>query len=253
MRFSLLLLAALPLSALAAPYELADIKALDKDQSWTDLVPHLNDIAPSKRDAEWKAIAERACAGLLEASEIKDERGAQSALYEIESLLKQFTWLKTSKVFMEKRAQVGFKAFGWTYSSSRHSSGDDKWLDALKEFVALDTVTPDIALRGAKVVTARLIPIVAFPLLKTALAKGGKEVCKDKDLQQSLLGAVEEGSWEKENAEMQTTCWAEFKPVLLAEVTKPDATRTLRIKLCPNLIERKALTDEQKSKLCTFD
>jgi hypothetical protein len=253
MRFALALIAALPLSALAAPYELADLKALDKDQAWQELVPHLNDIAPSRRDAEWKAIAERACAGVLDAAELKDERSAQSMLFEIERLLKQFPWLKTSKVFMARRAEVGFKAMGWTFSSSRHASGDDQWLDGLEEFVALDTVTPDIALRGAKVVTGRLIPIVAFPLLKTALARGGKEVCKDKDLQQALLGAVEEGSWPKENAEMQTTCWAEFKPVIVAEVSRPDATRTLRIKLCPNLIERKALSDEQKTKLCTFD
>ena len=249
---TLLLLLLLPLSASAATYELADLKALDKDQSWRELVDHLNDIVPSKRDAEWKAIAERACSGVLDPS-IKDAAAAQKTLVQIDELMKRFGFLSQSKVFLSKRAEVGFKALGWTFSESRHSSSDDPWLERVKEFVAADTSTPDLALRAAKLVCSRLVAIVAFPLVKTALAKGGKSVCKDTDVQKSLLGALSEGAWKAESGEALTTCWDEMKPLILAEVLKPDATRTLQLKLCPVLVERKGLTPEDRKKACTFD
>jgi len=248
-----LLATLLSFTASAATYEMADLKALDKDQSWRELVDHLTDVVPSKRDAEWKAIAERACSGVLDPAAIKDPASGERTLDQIDELMKRFGWLKDSKVFMSRRAEVGFKAFGWTFSNSRHSTGEDPWLDRLKAFVAADAVTPDIALRGAKAVTSRLVAVVAFPMFKTALSKGGKPVCKEADLQKSALGALSEGSWKAEVNEVLTTCWDEMKPVILAEVLKPDATRTLQLKLCPVLVEKNGLSPEDKKKGCTFE
>lgn len=250
---TLLLAVLLPLAASAATYELADLKALEKDQSWRELVDHLNDLPPSKRDPDWKALAERACTGVLDPNEVKDLPTAEAALSQIEGLLKKFTWLKDSRTFMARRAEVGFKALGWTYQTSRHSTSDDPWLDGLKAFVAADAQTPDIALRGAKLVTSRLVAEVAFPLLKTALAKGGKPVCKDADLQKATLEAVEDGAWKKEVGEVLTTCWDELKPQLVEKVMKADASRTLRLKLCPVLTERKGLSAADEKTRCTFD
>ena len=247
-----MLLVLLSLSASAATYELADLKALDKDQSWRELVDHLNDIVPSKRDAEWKAIAERACSGVLEPS-LKDAATARRTLDQLDELMKRFGFLGQSKAFLAKRAEVGLKALGWTFSESRHSSGDDPWLEGVNAFVAADSVTPDLPFRALKLVTSRLVAVVAFPLVRTALAKGGKSVCKDADVQKSLLGALSEGAWKTESGEAITTCWDEMKPLILAEVLKPDATRTLQLKLCPALVERKGLTPEDKKKACTFD
>jgi hypothetical protein len=250
---TLLLAALLPLSALAGTYELADLKALDKDQSWRELVDHLTDIQPSKRDAEWRAMAERACTNVLDAAEVKDVATAQTALSSIEGLLKRFAWLKESKTFLARRAEVGLKALGYTSQTSRHSTGDDPWLDSLKAFVAADPLTPDLSLRAAKVVTARLIPIVAFPLLKDALAKGGKPVCKEPDLQKATLAAVAEGSWAKEADDVLTACWDELKPVLVGEVNKEATSRTERMKLCPAVLKHKGLTAAEEKARCTFE
>jgi hypothetical protein len=247
------LIALLPLTALAESYGMADLKALEKDLSWAELVDHLTDVQPVKRDAEWRALAERACSAVLDPAAIKDVPTAQASLAQMEALFKRFGWLKESKVFMARRAEVGLKALGFTYQTSRHSSGDDPWLDSVKAFVAADQVTPDIALRGAKVMTARLIPIVAFPLLRQALAKGGAPVCKDPDLQRATLAAIAEGSWPAEADEVLTTCWDELKPQLVAEVNKPDATRTSRLKLCPVLLKHKGLTAAEEKARCTFE
>ena len=187
MKTALLLCLLLPLSASAATYELADLKALDKDQSWRELVDHLTDIVPSKRDAEWKAIAERACLGVLDPAEVKDVASSQRVLDQLDELMKRFGWLKDNKAFMSRRAEVGFKALGWTFSNSRHSSSEDPWLDRVKTFITADPVTADISLRGLKLITSRLVAVVAFPLVKPALAKGGKALCKDADVQKTLL------------------------------------------------------------------
>ncbi len=243
----------LSLSASAATYELADLKALDKDKSWRELVDHLNDIVPSKRDAEWKAIAERACTGVLDPSELKDAASSQRSLDQMDELMKRYGWLKDSKTFLARRADVGLKALGWTYQSSRHSSGEDPWVDKLKAFVAADPLTPDVALRGIKLITSRLIAVVGFPLVKPAVTRGGKATCKDADVQQAILGALSEGSWKEEAAEMSTTCWDELKPLVLAEVLKADATRTLQLKLCPTLVEKKGLSADEMKKACTFN
>lgn len=252
MRNALLLSLLLPLSASAATYELADLKALDKDQSWRELVDHLTDILPSKRDAEWRAIAERACAGVLDAADLKDATSAQRVLDQSDELMKRYGWLKDSKPFLGKRAEVGLKALGWTFSNSRHSSSEDPWLEKLITFVNADALTADLPLRSLKLVTSRLVAGVAFPLVKPTLAKGGKAACKDADVQAVLLGVLSEGSWKTEAAGFVSTCWDELKPVVVAEVLKPEVTRTVQLKLCPVLVEKKALDAEQLKKGCTF-
>lgn len=241
-----------PLAASAATYEIADLKALDKDQGWRELVDHLNDILPSKRDAEWRAIAERACTGVIDVSELKDANAAQRVLEQTDELMKRYGWLKDSKPFLARRNEVGLKAFGWTFSNSRHSAGEDAWLDKVIAFVNADAVTTDLPLRALKLVTSRLVPVVAFPLVKPAIARGGKNVCKDADLQAVLLNTLSEGSWKSEAVEFTNTCWEELKPAITAEVLKPDVTRTVQLKLCPVLVDKKALNAEQLKKGCTF-
>ena len=152
MKTALVLSLLIPLSAFSASsaYEMADLKALDKDQSYRELVDHLLDILPSKRDAEWKAIAERACVAVIDPNEVKDAASAQKVLDRMDELMKKFGWLNQSKTFLSRRADVGLKAMGWTYSNSRHSSSEDPWLDNLKAFVAADQQTADLPLRALK-------------------------------------------------------------------------------------------------------
>jgi hypothetical protein len=253
MKNLLVVLLLLPLSSLAATYELADLKALDRDQSWRELVDHLNDVLPSKRDAEWRAIAERGCIGVLDPSELKDAATSQRALEQIDELTKRYGWLKESKPFLARRADVGLKALGWTFQNSRHSSGDDPWMDKLKAFVAADPVTVELPLRALKLVNSRLVAVVSFPLLKGVMAKSGKGACKDPDVQQTIAGAVYDGLWLAEAPEFINACWDELKPALTAEAVKADQTRTLLLKLCPVLTQKNALTTDALKKACTFN
>src|SRR5262249_5223040 len=61
---------------LHATYEMADLKALEKQGSFKELVDHLEDITPSKRDKEWEGLAERGGAGWLGTFDMKDAKAA---------------------------------------------------------------------------------------------------------------------------------------------------------------------------------
>jgi hypothetical protein len=245
------LLVLLPLAASASTYELADLKALETQQGWRELVDHLGDIVPSKRNDEWKGLAERSLVGLLSALDLKDERKAQQALGQIDEQLERWAFLKQSKPFLAKRAEVGLKAFAMTFGSSRHSAGDDPWRDRLKEFVAADTVTPDLPLRAGKLITSRLVADAAIPYFKAALGKGGKPLCKDADVQKALVAGWLDATYLDETTAMTDTCFDELKPLLTAELAKASYGAR-KNSLCPYLLTKKAVPEDQKTK-CVFE
>jgi len=228
-----------------AKYELADLQALAKSSSWEELVEHLEDLPPSKRDATWLALAEQSCAGLLEAQKI-DENSAEGVLRLADRMLKRFGALKQSRAFLAKRAEVGLKAFGFTYSNSRHSAGDDPWMDQLKEFVAADAITADLPQRAAKKVQSRLVAQVAWPLWKTALDRGAS-VCEDADFQASIIAAIARDVWSAQTHDVANgKCAAALKAPLAAAFDKADEAGLKH--LCPFLKARGALTAAQTSK-----
>ncbi|HEX2572197.1 MAG TPA: hypothetical protein VH877_21815 [Polyangia bacterium] len=235
-------------AAAAATYEMADLKALEKQGSWQELVEHLEDIPPSKRNAEWQGIAERGCTSYLGTFEIKEDRDAALPLEEMGRLLKRYAFLKQSRPFMAKRAEVGLKSFQYSYSLSRHNRGDDKWLTGLEEFVQADTVTTDLPLRAAKLVVSRLVADTAFPFFKMALARSGKAVCKEPEFHQTLVATLDEGVWLPEVTEIvQKTCWNEVKGPLLAALGKSESD-SYREHVCPALQAKNALNAELKAK-----
>lgn len=232
--------------ALNATYELADLKALEKQQSWAELVEHLGDISPSKRDKDWEGLAERAGAGWLGTFDLKKAETAEAPLDRASDLIKRFPFLKQSRVFMTKRAEVAVKAFPMSFSTSRHASSDDPWLERVRAFAESDTLTPDLAYRLAKeVVLGRLVAVTAIPLFKLSLDRGSKAPCKDADFHQALIGALEDGSWKKETEELSGKCWDDFKGPL-TQALVATKTNAFRRNACPLLASKNALPAAQK-------
>jgi hypothetical protein len=218
---------------LHATYELADLKALEKQGSFKELVEHLDDISPSKRDKDWEGLAERGGAGYLGTFEIKDDRNAEAPLNAADELLKKYAFLKQSKVFLGKRAEVALKAFKMSWGYSRHSAGDDPWLDRVKKFAESDTLTPDLPLRLAKeVVLGRLIPGTTFPLFKMAWDRGNTGLCKDVDFIKMMVDVLGEGAWKDAAAPMRDKCWDDIKPPLTVALQKAG-TSTFARSVCP--------------------
>lgn len=247
MRVLALVTVAWAASAWAADkYEMADLQALEKQSAWEELFGHLEDISPSKRDANWNGLAERTSAHLLEVEKI-DEHSADGVLRASDRILQHFGFLKQSKVFMAKRAELGLKAFGYTYSNYRHAAGDDQWIDQMKEFVTADTVTPDLPQLAAKKVQVYLVAYCAWPFWKMAMDRGAT-VCKDADFQKSIVAAIGDGVWKAETTEVaQNKCWADVKGPLLAELDKTKS-EDFKKNACPLLKAKGALSAAQTKK-----
>jgi hypothetical protein len=225
---------------------MADLQALEKQGSWEELVGHLEDIAPSKRDATWTGLAERGGAAYIGSMKI-DEHSGDEVISAADRLVQRYPVLKQSKVFMAKRAEVGLKAVGFTYGGSSHSRSDDPWLDKMKEFVKADSVTPDLPQQAARKVQKYLVADSAWPFWKMAIDKGA-QVCKDPDFQKSILAAIEDGVWKAETADVaQNKCWGDLKAPMLAELDKGKSEH-YRKNACPLLKSKGALSPTQVQK-----
>jgi hypothetical protein len=212
---------------------------------------HLEDIAPSKRDANWSGLAERACSSYLGSIKLDEQSGEQAILL-ADRILQRYPALKQSKVFMAKRAAVGLDAFGWTYSHYRHASGDDEWIDKMKEFVKSDAQTPDIAQRAAKKVQKYLVAYCAWPFWKMAIDRGAN-VCKDPDFQKSIMAALDGALWKAETGDVaQNKCWGDLKTQVMAEFDKEKADK-FRKTVCELPKVKSALSAAQAAKCKTED
>src|SRR5271156_39505 len=54
-------------------YTMADLKALVTQQSYREAVQHLDDVAPSERNADWQEVAGTAAAGFVASLDEADE------------------------------------------------------------------------------------------------------------------------------------------------------------------------------------
>ena len=153
MRRSLPLVLALCVSApvFAGSYEMKDLEALEKQESWQEALDHLGDIAPSKRDKTWERIAEKSAIGVMGAIDPSKEgssRGYGSkvapprALAFADDFSAKYPVFKKSKTFMAARADAALKGFKYTFNNSSHNMSDDPWLDQVKAFVQTDTTSP---------------------------------------------------------------------------------------------------------------
>ncbi len=204
--------------ARAEGYEMKDLEALEKLESWQEAVQHLGDIPPSKRNDTWQRIADKSAAGYLATLE------GHALLHSADDMLKRYPTLKKSKSFMQARADLGLKAFGKTYGDSRHSQSDDPWLAELKTFVETDTLTPDLSLRAGKTITGRLVAYIAFPFFKKAIqGASGAGACKDSDVKASLVSALGSSVWVDDvKSIVEKMCFNDVKPGIEAELAKDN-------------------------------
>lgn len=253
MRRSLPLVLALCASApvLAASYEMKDLEALEKQESWQEAIDHLGDIAPSKRDKSWERIAEKSAIAVmtgLDPSKEGQGRSSRPALPRALSFADEFAArypiFKKSKAFMAARADAALKGFKYTFNASSHSGSDDPWLEQVKAFQRSDTTSPDVPLRIGKLVSGRLVGYMAIPFYKAALASSGG-LCKDADVKTAIVSAITSNVWMDDARPMADKCWSDVKGGIETEVKKEDADEA-RKNACPVLAAHKVVLAECK-------
>jgi hypothetical protein len=217
-------------------YSMADLQALEKKGQWHELMQHIEDIAPPKRDAAWDKLLERAATAFV--GSLSSGSEAFQGLMVAEDLRKRYPALGQSKEFMAKRGDLGKTVFDECF---KQSYGGEQCYRMADDFVAVEP-NPEVMLAIAKVVRRNQNAYVAVPFFKRAVAAAKDTApCKDSDLQLAIvagLGLPPDETNATTSREIATTkCWAELKEPLIAQLRKEgsgyyldNACRVLRAK-----------------------
>lgn len=172
----------------AKPYTINDLTALEKTGSWEEILQHLGDVSPAKRDAEWTRVQEKAAIEYV--SGLAKSREAYAAYAAIVDLGRRYPNLMKIPAFTAKRAEVGLGAFESCFTQS-WSGGE--CVELLTGFVDDDPKNGDLALKAAKLVRRNQNHYVAVPFFVRAVeAAGGKDAkpCLDDDLKLATIAGL---------------------------------------------------------------
>lgn len=211
-------------TAKSAAFE--DLRALDKQQNYVEMMGRLKDVPPAQRDDEWEGFVERACIDAIAKAEIKDASAGEAVLRLIEEQAVAFPSLKKSVAWHAARADKGVEAFKWTFSNYRHATSDEAWVPKVVAFVEKDALTKGLAQRFAKdVVAARLVASTAWPLYELAFKRDGDAVCADPKLVDVVIDVIDYQSWLDAMKPLVTTrCPAQLKKPVAEKLKKNDST-----------------------------
>lgn len=228
-------------------YTLADLAALEKSGSWNELVDHLEDVSPSKRQAKWKKLVESAAINYMKSQKV--DRNPLGALIGADHFTKRYPWLTGFKGFMAVRAELGIKGFAACFKQRYHNCHG-----RLLPFVEADKGNVKLALKAAKLSTRRGNKSFAIPFFNLAArwTKKNKlaKFCADTDLlDESMFEALNQPKSAKvlkPALAVAKTCWKIMKPDLIIHVDTDG--QYYRTNTCPLLLKRKVLSAAQSAK-----
>lgn len=197
-------------------YKMEDLKALGESQGWLELIEHAEDVRPSERKAEWKALLEKAAAGHL--SNLEQQKKGWEIITTSDQLLTRFPQLAQSKVFMAKRRDAGLPAFQECF---RDAYGGVQCVEQLEAFTKADPNDAELHFGAGKVVTRGGMWAAAAPFFARAFedAKQRKTGCKDEALHETLRRAFgQPPDYANAKAAQKVAfdqCFDDLKPVLM--------------------------------------
>jgi hypothetical protein len=226
------------------PLTLNDMKALEKSQNWQELAQSLGDLPPSKRDAQWEAIATNAALQLLDKSALSKTLG--DSFNVAENVLEQFPQLSKNKSFMSKRAEVGIKSIRDCYGQNRWSAGLCN--NELTRFVERDPSNDNLQFVAAKLLRLNNRHAFGAPYFDKALSKSATAArCSDEDVGLAVVSAMRlpyTDDFKDQIVAAQAItakhCTAQMKPLLLNEAE--PATSYFVTNACP--VMKKIAADE---------
>jgi hypothetical protein len=228
---------------------MADLDALETQGAWGELVDHLGDILPSKRDAHWQALAEKSALGYVDG--LATDKDAVSALGAADDLTHRYPTLKKSRAFMSRRGEVGIKGFETCFD---HDAIGGHCTDRLLGFVDADAGNTELALAAGKLVLRKMHPYVSMPFFRRAIAgrKGAKE-CGDEGLGRSTvaaLGLPDRDTRLGDAKEVASNlCWDALHAALIDQFVKESRGSYYVTNTCDFLKAKNALSKIQAS-LC---
>lgn len=150
-------------------YSRADLEALEKQQSWSELVDHLEDIAPSERDAKWTALVALAVQKHL-TRELETARDKRDVAASLEGYLRRYPSLEGSPAIAALRADIGVAAV--------ESCVDEpsRWSEC-GSYRAMIEADPKKTIAAARVASRRGNRTLSMMFYRVASEKDAKGVC----------------------------------------------------------------------------
>ena len=203
----------------AEAYGMADLKALSGKGQWEELIQHIEDVPPSKRNAEWDALLERAATELM--TQYSNSSG-YAAFRSAELLVERYPALTKSARFMAKRFEVSTVAFQNCLAETYDGS---ECLRSMQDFLKVGSPPPDVAFQFGKLVRGKLNHHLAVPFFHRGLQ--GKPAnapeCADQDLGLAVKSGLALPPAE-ENARLARdiageSCFGVLESVIVAQLT----------------------------------
>jgi hypothetical protein len=166
-------------------YTREDLKALEQQKSWNEILDHLEDIPPVERDETWKALAAKAVVERLKADRgSSTDWGKVLLAREAEALAQRYPNVRSAPEFIEVRGEIVVDAV-------RQCTAGDAW-ERCEWLVGLLEGDPKHALAAGHAAVANLR--LALALYRVALgtdATHAKTVCADDGALKAMLDGVQ--------------------------------------------------------------
>ena len=225
-------------------YSMADLEALDRQDSWHELLLHAGDVPPSRRSDRWRQMVERAALGVL-ASHASE---AESAWSFSDAVVRQYPLLKRSKRFMAQRAAVGVRGLEACLGHTEIGP----CVERAVAFVEIDPSAADTGLTMGKMI-ARHVPAAAVRVFRRALTiRHAIKDCSGDLLARSVGDALSLDPANSHVADARAIgadlCWDGLKDALVDRFI--DGDRNFRRNACPFLLKKKNALSPMSRRQC---
>jgi hypothetical protein len=235
-------------------YAMADLDALDKRASWDELINHAEDIPPSQRTDHWDQLVEHAGAGVLAGLDV--DKVALSGLGTADGLTRRFPQLKKSKPFMQKRADIGLRAFARCFELVVEDSDKEACATRLVGFSDGDPDNLDLARRAADLVLKhQRAPAAAVPFYYRLMAKKAKaKECSEDAAKRAVVAALDLPKEDPRVAQAREIasqlCWDAMQNAVVDEILRETSKQQHHYfeNTCGFLVEKKALGNLQTNR-----
>lgn len=224
-------------------YTMEDLKMLDKEGNHIQVLEHMNDIRPSQRNEEWKAIVQRATMTYLE--KLVASGDAYAAFNFSEQMLDTQSALKDYDAFINLRRNTVLSFLKDCYQNTYSGS---ECTDLLNGAINKTPSDQELVFQAAKLVRLHTNAANAVPFFVQAMKiNPDLKKCTDED----LILAVESGMKlppDRASAAFElgfSICYEPLKASLLEDFYKSSGYATTNY--CSSLSMKKALTPFQKA------
>ena len=224
-------------------YTMEDLKLLDKQESYQEILDHMNDIRPTKRTKEWTELVSRAVTKTLEKQ--LETGDAYTALLWSEKMLDSIPALKESKAFMDLHNKAIIDGSALCF---RNSYDGVECTEKLSAIIQKDPKNKELAFEAGKLVRLNMHSSSAVPFFIQALkGRSDHKRCADPD----VLLAIKAGmGLSDKNAKSArelgfSLCFNALKAQLLEDFY--GSNNYAVVNYCDSLSEKKMLTEFQKA------